>query len=408
MAEPTARAVSAPRTGSPLFLAMLGLLFSMVAFPIDFCLPALPTIGQAFGMDSRYTQLIISVTILGYSAAHVPVGMLSDRFGRRLILRCSLLVYLIGAVGSTVAQSITVLLLSRVLLGVGATAGPVLARAIVLDVASEAKGVRLLSAGMAITSSTLIFMPLLGSQILQLAGWRSILLMTVLHGSVVLAFVQRFLPETATTTQHRQHSVWHQAKRSFRLYFTNPHSLVPTAMLACGFGGFFTFISSGSTIAIKVYGLSATQYALLYMLPMGATALSAVMLRRWVLRHRRRWLARAAVISFSLTAAVLAGLAVANPTPTLWLLWPLIALYCFSYGMLLPMLTTAVLEPLPEIAGFASSIMGTLQFGMATLMSAIAAFTYAGSARHMLVLMAGMAALTGLVYAAGRRAIRLD
>jgi DHA1 family bicyclomycin/chloramphenicol resistance-like MFS transporter len=254
----------------------------------------------------------------------------------------------------------------------------------------------------------LIFMPLLGSQILQLTGWRSIFLMTVLHGSIVFIFVQRLLPETATTAHHRQHSVWQQTKHSFRLYFSNRYSLVPTAVLACGFGGFFTFISSGSTIAIKVYGLSATQYALLYMLPMGATALSAVMMRRWVLRHRRRHLSQVAVTSFSLTAVALAALAIASPAPSLWLLWPLIALYCFSYGLLLPLLATAVLEPLPEIAGFASSIMGTLQFGMATLMSAIAAFAYAGTARHMVVLMAVMAALAGMVYATGRRSIRLD
>lgn len=410
MTEPSATisTTGAPGATSPLLVVMLGLLFSMVAFPIDFCLPALPAIGEALDIDSRYAQLIISVTIFGYAGAHLPVGMLSDRFGRRRILLCSLLVYLIGAIGSSLAQTVPLLLLSRLLLGVGATAGPVLARAIVRDVATEAQGVRLLSAGFAITSSTLIFMPLLGSLVLELAGWRSVFLMTVLHGGIVLLFISRFLPETATTDHHRQHSVWYQAKRSFKQYFTNPQSVVPTAVLAFGFGGFFTFIATGSTITIEVYGLPATTYALLYMLPMGATALSAILVRRLVLRHKRRLLSRWAITIFVTSGAALGLLTIVSPVPSLWLLWPLIALYCFGYGMLLPMLTTAVLAPLPEVAGFVSSILGTLQFGMATVMSSVAALAYAGTARNMIVLMAVMAMLTGFVYLWGRKFIRLD
>ena len=60
--------------------------------------------------------------------------------------------------------------------GIGASAAPVVARAIVRDVATRAGAVRLLSAAFAYLTALLIITPLLGSGVLALAGWRAVLL----------------------------------------------------------------------------------------------------------------------------------------------------------------------------------------------------------------------------------------
>jgi len=60
-------------------------------------------------------------------------------------------------------------------------------------------------------------------------------------------------------------------------------------------------------------------------------------------------------------------------------LWAAIVVYMLGQGLLFPNASSLVLIPVPQAAGFAASVLGTLQIASGTVFSALAAAVYAGS-----------------------------
>jgi MFS transporter, DHA1 family, tetracycline resistance protein len=140
-AETTIGADRAPSTGGSPPWVRLSILFltvfvDLVGFGI--ILPLLPFYADRFGASG--TQ--IGILVLSYSAAQfllAPVwGRLSDRFGRRPILIVGLLGSAVSYLVFAYAGSITALLLSRIMAGVGGANIPV-AQAYIADITPPEK-----------------------------------------------------------------------------------------------------------------------------------------------------------------------------------------------------------------------------------------------------------------------------
>ena len=72
-----------------------------------------------------------------------------------------------------------------------------------------------------------------------------------------------------------------------------------------------------------------------------------------------------------------------------WWVWGNACLYMFGVGFLMPTANARALEPVPHIAGMASSIIGTMQ-GLAAAISAIvSSILYDGSISNMTLIMSG-------------------
>ena len=106
------------------FASLVALLTSLVALSIDAMLPALPQIASDLSVrDPNDAQLVIGLFLLGNAFGQLLFGPLSDAFGRKPVIVAGLLLFLIGCFVSVVAESFSVLLIGRVLQGVGAS-GP--------------------------------------------------------------------------------------------------------------------------------------------------------------------------------------------------------------------------------------------------------------------------------------------
>ena len=101
-------------------LAFLGLAQSMLIIDVTVLNVALPTIGEALGLDragltwiaTAYTLLFGSLLLLG--------GRLADTLGRRRVFVIGLGIFTIASLSSGLASDGTFLLLSRVAQGIGA------------------------------------------------------------------------------------------------------------------------------------------------------------------------------------------------------------------------------------------------------------------------------------------------
>ncbi len=100
---------------------MLGLFMLMPVFAIY---------GQSLeGFSPMWIGLAIGAYGLTQAILQIPMGMLSDRFGRRRIIVLGLILFAIGSVVAAMAESVYMVTLGRAIQGTGAIASAVLALA---------------------------------------------------------------------------------------------------------------------------------------------------------------------------------------------------------------------------------------------------------------------------------------
>jgi DHA1 family bicyclomycin/chloramphenicol resistance-like MFS transporter len=87
---------------------------------------------------------------------------------------------------------------------------------------------------------------------------------------------------------------------------------------------------------------------------------------------------------------------------SIWWLWGNVYLFFFGSGFILSNATALSLDPVPKIAGVASSLIGATQ-NVASAASAIAAsIIYDGSIRNVVIILGTLGLATSLLFA-GRR-----
>ena len=113
-------AVQAEETGfvftAAAFAALGGLLFGYDTGVIS---GALLFIRAQFGLSTRQQELVVSVVLIGAAFGALTGGRLADRFGRRFMLLVTALIFVIGAIVCAAAPSLAILVLGRLIVGLG-------------------------------------------------------------------------------------------------------------------------------------------------------------------------------------------------------------------------------------------------------------------------------------------------
>lgn len=137
---------------------------------------SLVPIGAAFGAPPSQTTWLVSALYLATSIGQPVVGRLVDTFGpRRLFLAGAALTFAAGLLG-TVAPSLPVLVVARVILGFGTCAGYPVAMHLIRGESRRTGETNPASvlAILAVSSQTItVIGPPLGGLLISLGGWRS-------------------------------------------------------------------------------------------------------------------------------------------------------------------------------------------------------------------------------------------
>ena len=132
MSEPISRA--AGRQPLPEFIAMLALIFAVIAFSIDSMLPALPQIAAELSPGNvNRAQLVLTAFVGGMGLGLLVAGPVSDTLGRKPVIIAGFGVYALASVAAVYASSLEMLLAARFVQGVGAAAPRIVALAMVRD-----------------------------------------------------------------------------------------------------------------------------------------------------------------------------------------------------------------------------------------------------------------------------------
>jgi len=159
---------------------------------------ALPAIGKSLGAGIADQQWIVNIYALMEGGFTLASGTLGDLYGRKRVFVGGVALFVAGAVGSALAMTPTVLIVARLVQGIGGAVLLSLSLALLTGMLADPKedddAVRTFSmtAGLGAVAGVV-----LGGVLVQFLGWRSIFAMSALFGALVLPLTLRYVPETA-------------------------------------------------------------------------------------------------------------------------------------------------------------------------------------------------------------------
>jgi len=374
---------------------LLGALTGLTALSIDMSLPALPTLAVVFEVDADQAALTLSMFLAGYSASQLFYGPIADRFGRRPPLLFGLALFAAGGVGCALSGTITQLVFWRLVQGVGACAGPILARAVVRDLYERRRSVQILSYMTLVMALAPLLAPILGGYLLLL-HWRTIFGLLALIGLVILALTWSGLPESIPWRDHR-------ATRPAELLchlvdFGTRRVCIGYAFLVCFvFCGLFSYISGSPFVLIEVFGVPSNRFGYLFGLNAFALMAGALINARLARRLPTMTILRYGVALILVGGAVISVCAVLRLGGVAGIVGPML-IFVLGMGIVTPNAIAAAMEPVPRMAGFASSLIGCLQTAGGSLVGYIVGALYNRTALPMALAVGLSAALAGVTY----------
>ncbi|WP_371398312.1 multidrug effflux MFS transporter [Fretibacter rubidus] len=338
------------------FVSMVAALMALNAFAIDIMLPAMGTIGEYYALENPNSQQwLLYSYLLGFGAPQLVFGPLSDRFGRRNLLRLCIVFYGIFAVLCMATSSFALLLAVRFLQGIFAAGIRVIATSIVRDLTMGRAMASIMSLVMTIFMIIPIIAPAIGQGVMVLAGWRWTF--GVLGVAAVLTFlwVSFRLPETLAVENQRELS-FTRIKEGFSQVLS--HRVTFGYMAASGvvFGSLFAFIAASEQIFDDVFG-RGDKFALWFALIAGTLAIGNFTNSRIVEHYGMRRLSHGILIAF-IVLALSNFLIMTFMGEMFWVFLPLFALTFGCFGMLGANFSALAMEPQGRVAGTASAVYG--------------------------------------------------
>ena len=190
-------------------------------------------------------------------------GTLSDRFGRKRPLIVATAIYTVACLGCALAPSVQWLATFRALSALGASAGMVIPRAMVRDLAEGHAAAVLLSRLSLVMGAAPILAPTVGSAVLAFADWRGIFWILTAYGATCWLLVVLLLPDTLPEGRRIRLRLGEQLHR-YRSILNERGFITHAAMGAFATFAFFAYLGGSSPVFIQGFGLSPAQYAMIF------------------------------------------------------------------------------------------------------------------------------------------------
>jgi EmrB/QacA subfamily drug resistance transporter len=388
---------------------------------------ALPSIGRELHTSVSGLQWTVDAYTLVLASLLMLSGSMADRLGRKRVFSLGLILFTLGSLLCSVAPSLELLVVFRMVQAVGGSMLNPVAMSIIRNVFTDARE-RAQAIGVwgATVGISLALGPVVGGALVESVGWRSIFWINIPVGIAALALTRRFVPESRAPHPRRLDVVgqalvialfgsltyaiiegpkagWVSAQSvalfavalaalavllayerrrrepllELRFFRSIPFSSA-SVIAICAFAALGGFLFLNTLYLQEVRGLSALE-AGLCTLPIAAmTLVFAPLSGRLVGRRGPRLSLLAGGIGITFGAALLTELGAHTSIPSLV---PAYVIFGIGFGMINPPITnTAVLGMPAAQAGVAAAVASTSrQLGQTLGVAVVGAVAAAGA-----------------------------
>ncbi|MFP5076304.1 MFS transporter [Rhizobium sp. YIM 134829] len=384
-------------------LTLYAALTALTSLSIDALLPALRQIGAALAPSPILsTQHLVSLFILGMAIGELAIGPLSDAWGRKRALLIGLAVYGVGTVLAGLAGSLELMVLGRILQGVGVAGPKIATRAMIRDQFAGDQMARILSFMFTLFILVPMLAPILAQGLTRLAGWRSLFLAYLVVATGLGLWLSLRHPETLSPAARipiRPSLLIANGRRILS------HRQVVLLIVATGlvFSAQLLYLSIAADLFFDLYDIE-TGFPLLFAVLALSLGLASFVNAGWVRWVGAAWIARRALLGLSTAGLTLVAASAAfDGRPPLWLFLVIGLAGFFAIGLLFGNLNALAMRPLGRLAGFGASVIASGSSLIASCLAVGIGALYDGSATALALgfILAGMGGL-GLFEAALR------
>lgn len=392
------------RTHMPLgWLVMVGTLSGTSGLAIDLFLPGIPQMSTDLGVTTASIELTMTFLLAGLAIGQLVAGPISDARGRHPVLVVGILAFVASNLLCALAPGLELLLIARLIAGIGGGTMMVIANATVRDHYSGVAAARAFSLVVIASGVAPMLAPTLGAGLLHITNWRGTFVVLAIIGLIVLAMTRIFLPESLPP-ERRNSDGFRRTRADVRVLATDPGYLRFLIIMAASYACMFVYISNSAPVLENDYGMSPTAFGLVF----GANALGLIAFSQVGGRLVHRVGARALLLAGLLIAA-LGAIGVLLTQALGWPLWVIIVsfgLVISSFGLISPNSMALALADQADRAGSASAIIGASRFIVGGLIAPLASLAAGVTIWGTGLVMCILAALSTLVFALARLSAR--
>lgn len=370
-ADTRAPGATAPSAvGMPLLIA-LGLLSMLGPFGTDAFLPALPTMTSELHAGAGQVQLSLTGVTLGMAAGQLLAGPLSDGVGRRVPLLIGSAAMAAAAVGAAFSPSLIMLVTCCAAMGLGASFGMVIGRAVISDLAEGAVMTRAYALLGTLIGLGPVLSPIFGVAVMALWGWRAIYVGLGVLAAVGFVLVATLVPESLPAARRIPHP-FRSMPRNATAALRSRSYLCGATVIWFGFIAQFGYIAASAFLIQSVLGLSPLVYAITF----GVNGLGLIGAGLVTARLSATWSNRALMalgLGVQGAGALIVLVTALTGTVSTVTLLPALFLIACSMGLVFGPATSHALQGLRHVAGTALAVMGAVQFVGAGIVSPLVA-----------------------------------
>ncbi|GGR53053.1 MFS transporter [Streptomyces aurantiogriseus] len=178
-------------------LAVCALSMFLVGLDTTIVNVGLPVIGRGLGVGTRGLEWVVDAYTVVLASLLISSGALADRFGRRRVFQCGLIVFGVASLACAVAPSLGFLVVARAVQGVGASMLSPVALAIVVNAMPDPRErARAIGVWASVFGLSMAAGPVTGGWLIAAFGWRSVFWINAPIIVAALVLVAVFVPES--------------------------------------------------------------------------------------------------------------------------------------------------------------------------------------------------------------------
>lgn len=323
-------------------------------------------------------QLIVSFMFLGLGIGKLFFGPFADGYGRRPVVFLGFGTYIAGCLISYFSQSLTIMLLGRVLQGFGVAGPSNITLVLVRDLYKGREMARIMSYIMAVFVMVPVLAPGIGLAILSISNWRTIFLVFLIISVLILIWFYLRQEETLPIENRKKTSFSHFVGTIIQVCKVKV-TLLYAIIIGLTSGAFLGYLKTSQVIFEVQYGLGK-MFPFYFASLAIAVGIASLVNGQIVRKYGMRLLSQGAMYTIIVVSAILITISLPySGHPPLYLLLAFLMINFFCMGILFGNLSSIAMEPIGHIAGMGAAVLGSFATLLSVPIGIFIGYQYAGN-----------------------------
>lgn len=383
------------------YIILIIIAFMSACIETDIFLPALADMMEHFGSSEEEIQQLLSWNFIGICLSGPIYGPLSDAIGRRRPLLAALALFFLGSLMTLWGDGLNVMLMGRLLQGIGSGGCFTLGTAIIFDVFKGDRAISVLNRINAIVPFIMAAAPLIGGFLNLHFGFRSNFL--AIASMVLCALLACLFGFKESLPEEKQAPLsWMKIKKDFTRAFSCGPFWLMTLVISLCFAGYMAFLSTTALLFVVEYGISRSLAPFFQGAILGTWFLASLLFDRAQSALGQEGIKRVGTLMLAIGGGALLLVALVSPRNP-HLLTATMMVYTFGFNWSQAIIFPEGMELLPDIKGVTASLLTSARLLITALVIDGTAALYNGTVYPLAGTIAGIVLVTLLLLVAYQR-----